>query len=78
MFRILFRAYEEPFKATPCNPSKVIGPKLEAPSNSRRSTSERPRSMGMPWAYLSKGPADTVRNSALLDDIYRKAPCFSA
>ena len=26
----------------------------------------------MPWAYLNKGPADTVRNVALLDDIYRK------
>lgn len=32
-----------------------------------------PRNMGMPWAYVSKGPADTVRNSALIDEIFRKA-----
>jgi len=34
---------------------------------------ERGQSMGLPWAYLNKGPSDTVRNVALLDEIYRKA-----
>lgn len=31
------------------------------------------QNMGMPWAYVTKGPADTVRNSALIDEIFRKA-----
>ena len=35
-------------------------------------TSRKPRNMGMPWAYVTKGPADTVRNSALIDEIFRK------
>lgn len=34
--------------------------------------SRKPRNMGMPWAYVTKGPADTVRNSALIDEIFRK------
>ena len=32
----------------------------------------------MPWAYLGKGPSDTVRNAAVLDAIYKKVwsdPC---
>ena len=33
----------------------------------------RLRNIGMPWAYMTKGPADTVRNVALIDEIFRKA-----
>eukprot|EP00434_Breviolum_minutum_P027254 symbB.v1.2.024100.t1/scaffold2258.1/size84211/3 len=31
------------------------------------------QNIGMPWAYQTKGPADTVRNVALIDEIFRKA-----
>ncbi|CAJ1363693.1 unnamed protein product [Effrenium voratum] len=34
---------------------------------------ERGQNPGMPWAYLGKGPSDTVRNAAVLDAIYKKA-----
>jgi len=34
---------------------------------------ERGSNMGLPWAYASKGPVDSVRNMAVIDAIFRKA-----